>query len=72
MTFIKTSMSAAGSKEAIANAKVKGHGIVAKGADGKLVATIDGHSYGKSKVEKVVKKLLGNKAPKAVGSAPKN
>ena len=51
----------------IADAKVKGHGIIAKDKDGKLVTKVDGHSYDKAKVEEVVDKLLDEKkdAPKA-------
>ena len=47
--------------EEIKKAKLQGHGIIAKDKDGKLVAKVDGHSYGKDKVEEVVNKLLGTK-----------
>ena len=46
------------SKEEIKNAKLKGHGIIAKDADGKLVTTVDGHNYGEEKVQEVIKELL--------------
>jgi hypothetical protein len=46
------------SAKKIKDAKLKSHGIIAKDKDGKLVTTVDGHSYGKEKVEEVIKKLL--------------
>jgi len=39
-------------------AKVKGHGIIAKDKNGSLVTKVDGHSYGKDKVEEVIAMLL--------------
>ena len=42
----------------IKDAKLKSHGIIGKDKDGKVVTTVDGHSYGKAKVEEVIKKLL--------------
>ena len=47
-----------GSKEAIAVAKLVGHGIVGKDASGKIIATVSGHSYKKDKVVEVFSKLL--------------
>jgi len=46
------------SAEEIKKAKLKGHGIIAKDKNGKLVQTIDGHRFGKKEVEAVVAKLL--------------
>ena len=48
------------SAEEIKKAKLKGHGIVGKDKAGKIVTTVDGHSYGKEKVAEVVAKLLAN------------
>ena len=47
------------SAKEIKDAKLKGHGIIAKDKDGKVVTTVDGHSYDKKKVEEVIAKLLG-------------
>ena len=38
--------------------KLKGHGIVAKDKDGKFLTKVDGHNYGREKVEEVIAKLL--------------
>ena len=46
------------SAQEIKKAKLKGHGIIAKDKDGKLVQIVNGHSYGKKEVEAVVAKLL--------------
>ena len=37
------------------------HGLVATAADGSVVEAVEGHSYGKAKIEKVVKSLLNYK-----------
>ena len=58
VTFTNISMTPASSKKAIQDAKLKGHGIIAKNAEGKIVKTVEGHSYGKEKVAKIVKTLL--------------
>ena len=42
------------SKEQIRNAGLKVHGIVAKDSEGEIVSTVEGHSYGKEKVEEVI------------------
>ena len=42
------------SAKQIKDAKLKSHGIIAKDKDGKIVATVDGHNYGKEKVEEVI------------------
>jgi len=47
---------------AIKEAKVKGHGIIARDGDGILVTTVDGHSYGEEKVQEVIDQLLGKVA----------
>lgn len=46
------------SKEDIKNAKLASHGIVARDKNGKLVAAVEGHNYGKAKVVEVISKLL--------------
>jgi len=46
------------SAKEIKDSKLKSHGIIAKDKDGKLLTTVDGHSYGKPEVEAVIKKLL--------------
>ena len=52
------------SAKQIKDAKLKSHGIIAKDKDGKLVTTVDGHNYGKAKVEEVIKQLLPAKDDK--------
>ena len=52
------------SAKQIKDAKLKSHGIIAKDKDGKLVTIVDGHSYGKTKVEEVIKQLLPAKDDK--------
>lgn len=42
----------------IKKAKLASHGIVAKDKAGKMVAKVDGHSYGKEKVAEVIGKIL--------------
>ena len=39
-------------------AKLASHGIIAKDKHGKLVTKVDGHAFGKEKVEEVIQKLL--------------
>ena len=46
------------SAKEIEAAQLASHGIVAKDKAGKLVTKVDGHSYGKEKVEEVVQLLL--------------
>ncbi len=58
ITFTNVLVGSGKSAEEIKKAKLKGHGLVANAADGKLVQTIDGHAYGKKEVEAVVAKLL--------------
>ncbi len=58
ITFRNVLASTKGSPEEIKKAKLKGHGIIAKDKDGKLVQIISGHSFGKKEVEAVVTKLL--------------
>ena len=45
-------------KKEIKKAKLKGHGIIAKDKHGKLVQILNGHSYDKKAVQKIVDKLL--------------
>ena len=58
ITFTSVTMNSPASTKAVADAKLKSHGIVAKDASGKVVKTVEGHSYGKDKIEKVVTVLL--------------
>lgn len=44
--------------EEIKKAKLKGHGIIAKDKDGKLVQILSGHSYDAKAVKAIVTKLL--------------
>jgi hypothetical protein len=48
-------------KKEIKEAKLKGHGIIAKDKDGKLVQILNGHSYDKKAVQEIVDKLLEKK-----------
>jgi hypothetical protein len=61
ITFNNVLVGSGKSADEIKKAKLKGHGIIAKDKDGKLVETVDGHSYGKKEVEAVVAKLLAKK-----------
>ncbi len=61
ITFKNVLVGTGKSAAEIKKAKLKGHGIIAKDKDGKLVDTVDGHSYGKKEVEAVVAKLLAKK-----------
>ena len=58
ISFTNVTMNNPASTKAVSDAKLKSHGIVAKDASGKVVKTVEGHSYGKDKVEKVVDALL--------------
>jgi len=49
------------SKEEIKKAKLTTHGIVAKDKNGKLVTAVEGHNYGRAKVEEVINRLLRKK-----------
>ena len=61
ITFKNVLVGTGKSKEEIKKAKLKGHGIIAKAKSGKLVDTIEGHTYGKKEVDAVVAKLLAKK-----------
>lgn len=61
ITFTNALTSQPKSVEDIKKSKLKGHGIVARDKEGKLVEIVNGHSYGKKEVEAVVAKLLPNK-----------
>ena len=61
ITFKNTLATAEESAEEIQKSKLKGHGIIAKDKDGKLIQIVSGHSYGKKEVEAVVAKLLEKK-----------
>ena len=61
ITFKNVLVGTGKSKEEIKNAKLKGHCIIAKDKSGKLVDTIEGHTYGKKEVDAVVAKLLAKK-----------
>lgn len=54
-------MGSAQSKEEVKKAGLTSHGLVGNDKDGKLVQAIEGHSYGKEKVEAVLKELLKGK-----------
>jgi len=45
------------SKKEIEESGLKVHGIVAKNAAGEIVTIVEGHSYGKEKVEEVIAEL---------------
>lgn len=57
VTFMNVAVSEK-TAEAIKKAKLKGHGIVAKDKEGKLVEILNGHSYDKKAVKAIVTKLL--------------
>lgn len=45
------------SRKEIEESDLKVHGIIAKNAAGEIVTTVEGHSYGKDKVEEVIATL---------------
>tara|TARA_R110000850_G_C9897314_1_gene459505 strand:- start:772 stop:1014 length:243 start_codon:yes stop_codon:yes gene_type:complete len=45
------------SKKEIEESDLEVHGIIAKSAEGEIVTTVEGHSYGKDKVEEVIATL---------------
>lgn len=45
------------SRKEIEESDLKLHGIIAKNAEGEIVTTVEGHSYGKEKVEEVIATL---------------
>lgn len=47
--------------EAVKKSNLEGHGLLAKDLDGKIVEAIEGHNYGKDRVQKVVKLLTEKK-----------
>ena len=51
------------SAKEIKDANLASHGIIAKDKDGKVVTKVDGHSYGQSKVDEVIKQLLAEPEP---------
>ena len=51
------------SAKEIKDANLASHGIIAKDKDGKLLTKVDGHSYGQSKVDEVIKQLLAEETP---------
>ncbi len=57
VTFKNVVVSAKTTKE-IKKAKLKGHGIVAKDKEGKLVEILSGHSYDDKAVKAIVTRLL--------------
>ena len=56
MSAIK--MGEGNSAEEIKKAKIKSHGIIAKDNKGKIITTVEGHSYGEEKVKEVIELLL--------------
>jgi hypothetical protein len=49
------------SKKEIKDSDLELHGIIAKDAAGKIVTTVEGHSYGKEKIEEVIAQLKAAK-----------
>ncbi len=49
------------SAEEIKKAKLRGHGVIAKDKEGKLIQILNGHAYGKKEIQGVVDKLLPSK-----------
>ncbi|MDF1659792.1 MAG: hypothetical protein P1U58_19420 [Verrucomicrobiales bacterium] len=45
------------SRKVVEDSDLKVHGIIAKDAAGEIVTTVEGHSYGKEKVEEVIELL---------------
>lgn len=45
------------SRKEIEESDLKVHGIIAKNAEGEIVTTVEGHNYGKEKVEEVIATL---------------
>lgn len=45
------------SQKEIEQSDLEVHGIIAKNAEGEIVTTVEGHSYGKEKVEEVIATL---------------
>tara|TARA_R110002096_G_scaffold102753_5_gene226902 strand:+ start:1623 stop:1865 length:243 start_codon:yes stop_codon:yes gene_type:complete len=45
------------SKKEIEESDLQVHGIIAKNSEGKIITTVEGHSYGKEKVEEVIATL---------------
>lgn len=58
ITFSNVTMNSAEANQAVTESKLKSHGIIAKDPAGNIVKTVEGHNFGKAKVEKVVKVLL--------------
>ena len=46
------------STEELKKAKLKSHGIIAKDNKGSIITTVEGHSYGKEKVNEVISLIL--------------
>lgn len=61
INIVTTKVGAGDSAEELKKAKLKTHGIIAKDKSGKLVTTVEGHSYGEKKVVEVLSKLLKKK-----------
>tara|TARA_B100000927_G_C16339057_1_gene418519 strand:+ start:450 stop:692 length:243 start_codon:yes stop_codon:yes gene_type:complete len=47
------------SQKEIEESDLKVHGIIAKNPAGEIVTTLEGHSYGKDKVEEIIALLSG-------------
>ena len=60
VTIEAVKVGAGDSKKEIEESDIKVHGIIAKNADGEIVTTVEGHSYGKEKVEEVIALLTKN------------
>ena len=46
------------SRKVVEESDLEVHGIIAKNAAGEIITTVEGHSYGKEKVEEVIALLL--------------
>ena len=46
------------SKKEVEESDLEVHGIIAKNAAGEIITTVEGHSYGKEKVEEVIALLV--------------
>ena len=58
--FTNVNMNSKKAQTAVKKAGLSSHGIIATNAEGKVVKTVEGHSYGKEKVKEVVDALLKN------------
>lgn len=50
-------MSSAGAGETVRKAGLETHGIIATDSEGNIVTIVEGHSYGRERIEVVIKEL---------------